>query len=162
MFVGYNNFIRKEEVFSMLADSRSGYTSNREWFNSVLRGKDVVLCHTSALECLGHFPGYVNETQIDVYTKKREPYDNINQYIVDSFDGIEVVNFGELLCTSLNQTINDMLRDYDVIDEPSLVQALAGFYCRNGKSFDGLQIEPQNAERFDSIKDWAIEFYDYD
>ena len=57
----------------MRVDTRSSYTSNREWFHSVLGGKDVVLCHTSALECLGQFPGYVNEDQIDIYTTVLEP-----------------------------------------------------------------------------------------
>jgi hypothetical protein len=126
-----------------------------------LRGKDVVLCHTSALECLGLFPGYVNENQIDVYTTAREPYDNINQYIVDGFDDLDIVNIAGLRCTSLDQTINDMLRDYDMIDEQSLVQALADYYYSNGESFDGLRIAPQYAERFDAIKDWAVEFYAY-
>ena len=146
----------------MRVDTRSNYTSNREWFHSVLGGKDVVLCHTSALECLGQFPGYVNENQIDVYTTVREPYENVNQYIVDSFDGIEVINVAGLRCTSLNQTINDMLRDYDMIDEQSLVQALAGFYYRSGRSFDGLRIAPQYTDRFNEIRDWAVEFYNYD
>jgi len=118
-----------------------------------------VLCHTSALECLGQFPGYVNEDQIDIYTTVREPIENINQYIVDSFDGLDIVTIGELRCTSLNQTVNDMLRDYDVIDEQSLVQALAGFYYRNGKSFDSLRIAPQHTDRFNNIREWAIEFY---
>jgi hypothetical protein len=145
----------------MLVNSRSNYTSNREWFRSVLRGKDVVLCHTSALECLGQFPGYLNENQIDVYATAREPYENFNQYIVDSFDKLDIVRIGELRCTSLNQTINDMLRDYDVIDEQSLVQALADFYYDNAESFDGLRIAPQNIERFIAIKDWATEFYTY-
>jgi hypothetical protein len=146
----------------MRVDTRGNYTSNREWFHSVLRGRDVVLCHTSALECLGQFPGYVNENQIDVYTTTREPYENVNQYIVDSFDGIEIVNVAGLRCTSLNQTVNDMLRDYDVIDEQSLVQALAGFYYRNGRSFDGLRIAPRYVDRFNAIRDWAVEFYDHD
>ena len=146
----------------MRVDSRGNYTSYREWFNSVLGGMDVVLCHTSALECLGQFPGYVNESQIDVYAKAREPYENINWYLVDGFDGMEIVNIAGLRCTSLNQTVNDMLRDYDVIDEQSLVQALAGFYYRNGESFDGLRIIPEYTDRFNSIKDWAVEYYDYD
>ena len=54
------------------------------------------------------------------------------------------------------------LRDYDIIDEQSFIQALAGYYCRNGGSFDGLRIVPEYADRFDSIKDWAVEYYDYD
>jgi hypothetical protein len=112
----------------MRVNSRGGYTSNREWFRDVLQGKDVVLCHTSALECLGQFPGYVNENQIDVYSTVREPYENINWYAVNGFDGMEIVNIAGLRCTSLNQTVNDMLRDYDVIDEQSLAQALANYY----------------------------------
>jgi hypothetical protein len=143
-------------------ENSSSYTSNREWFGSVLVGKDVVLCHTSALECLGHFPGYVNEAQIDVYAKESEPYENLNQYIVDSFDGLDIVQIGELRCTSLNQTVNDMLRDYDLIDEQSLAQALADYYYGNGSSFEGLRIAPQYADRFDAIKDWAIEFYNHE
>jgi hypothetical protein len=146
----------------MRVDSRSGYASNREWFRSVLRGKDVVLCHTSALECLGQFPGYVNENQIDVYATAREPYDNINWYVVDGFDGLDIVNISGLRCTSLNQTVNDMLRDYDVIDEQSLVQALADYYYSNGGSFGGLRIAPQYVDRFNAIKDWAVEFYSYE
>jgi len=146
----------------MRIDSKSSYTSTREWFHSVLDGKDVVLCHTSALECLGQFPGYVNESQIDVYSKIREPYENVNCYVVDGFDGMEIVEVGGLRCTSLSQTVNDMLRDYDVIDEQSLAQALADYYYRNGGSFSGLQIAPQYAEQFDAIKDWAQEFYKYE
>ncbi|GHV47667.1 hypothetical protein FACS189499_05570 [Clostridia bacterium] len=145
----------------MRIDTRNRYTSNREWFNSVLKDRDVVLCHTSALECLGQFPGYVNETQIDVYSKIREPYENINCYVVDGFDDLDIVNIAGLRCTSLNQTVNDMLRDYDVIDEQSLVQALADYYNRNGGSFNGLQIAAEYADRFNAIKDWAVEFYDY-
>ena len=143
----------------MLINSRSQYTSNREWFRSILLGKDFVLCHTSALECLGHFPGYLNEDQIDVYATVREPYENVNQYVVDSFEGLDIVRIGELRCTSLNQTVNDMFRDYDVIDEQSLVQALADYYYDNAESFSGLRIAPQYAERLNAIKEWATEFY---
>jgi hypothetical protein len=146
----------------MRINSRSNFTSNRQWFQNVLSGKDVVLCHTSALECLGQFPGYVNEEQIDVYAKAREPYENINWYVVDNFDSLEIVNIGDLRCTSLNQTVNDMLRDYNEIDEQSLIQALADYYYSNKESFDGLNIAPQHLERFNGIKDWAVEFYAYE
>jgi hypothetical protein len=142
-------------------NSRSDYTSNREWFSSVLRGKDVVLSHTSALECLGLFPGYVNEDQIDVYATLREPYENFNCHLIDRLDELDLVDIAGLRCTSLNQTVNDMLRDYDLIDEQSLAQALADYYYDNGGSFDGLNIDPQYADRFDAITDWAVEFYAY-
>jgi hypothetical protein len=145
----------------MRVDSRSNYTSNREWFLNTLRGMDVVLCHTSALECLGQFPGYINENQIDVYATVRKPYDNINWYLVNSFDNLDIISIGELRCTSFNQTVNDMLRDYDIVDEQSLIQALADYYYSNSESFDGLRIAPQYTARFNAIKDWATEFYNY-
>jgi hypothetical protein len=145
----------------MRVKSRSSYRSSREWFRDVLENKDVVLCHTSALECLGQFTGYVNENQIDVYATRREPYENINWFVIDSFDGLDIVDITGLRCTSLDQTINDMLRDYDVIDEKSLVEALADYYYSNGKSFEGLNIAPQYADRFHGIRDWAVEYYNY-
>ncbi|MCL2057515.1 MAG: hypothetical protein FWH01_00445 [Oscillospiraceae bacterium] len=48
-----------------------------------------------------------------------------------------------------------------MIDEQSMVQALADYYYSNTKSFDGLRISPQYADRFNAIKDWATEFYAY-
>jgi hypothetical protein len=145
----------------MRIESRSNYASHHDWFHSVLSGLDVVLSHTSALECLELFDGYVNESQIDVYAIAPLPYENINCYIVDSFDNLDIVNIGGLRCTSVNQTVNDMLCDYDAIDEQSLAQGLSDYYHSNGQSFDGLIIDPQYADRFEAIRDWAVEFYDY-
>ena len=67
--------------------------------------------------------------------------------MLDGFDEIETVSIAGSRCTSLNQTVNDMLRDYEMIDELSFVQALADYYYGNGESFDGLQIAPQYADR---------------
>ncbi|MCL2748409.1 MAG: hypothetical protein FWE59_07125 [Oscillospiraceae bacterium] len=133
-----------------------------EWFRNVLRGKNIVLSHTSALECLGLFTGYVNENQIDLYAIEREPYTNINYNIVSGFDGIETTEVGGLRCTTANQTFNDMLRDYDRIDEQALVQALSDYYFSHNESFDGLDIEPQYLLRFNTLADWAVEYYNYD
>ena len=143
--------------------SNSGaYPSHLEWFRNVLHGKDVVLSHTSALEGLGLFTGYVNESQIDLYATESEPYNNINYNIVTGFDGIETTVVGGLRCTTVKQTINDMLRDYDKIDEQALVQALSDYYYSHGESFDGLEIEPQYQPLFSTLIDWAVEYYDYE
>jgi hypothetical protein len=146
----------------MQINSSGAYQSHREWFRDVLRGKNVVLSHTSALECLGLFVGYINEKQIDLYATEREPYSNINYHIVDRLDGLDTTNVSGLQCTTLNQTINDMFRDFEDIDEQSLIQALSDYYYSHGKNFDGLAIEPRYLERFNAIKDWAVEYYDYD
>ena len=132
----------------------------RDWHRAVVGGKNLILCHTSALEHLQLFCGYMNEKTIDVYTKGPIPFENINCHLVDTFDGIDAVRYGNVLCTSVSQTLNDMLGDFDNIDEQSLVEGLSGYYFSNGESFDGLYIKPENMERFNSIKDWAIEYYD--
>ena len=143
--------------------SNSGtYPTHLEWFRNVLLDKNVVLSHTSALEGLGLFTGYVNENQIDLYATEREPYENINYTIVTGFDDIETTIIGGLRCTTVKQTINDMLRDYDKIDEQALVQALSDYYYSHGESFDGLEIKPQYQTLFNSLRDWAVEYYDYE
>lgn len=119
----------------------------------------MILRHTSALEHLQLFGGYLNEKKIDVYAKQPAPFENISYYLVDTFSGIDTVRFGNVICTSVIQTVNDMLEDFDNIDEQSLVEGLSRFYYTNEKSFDRLFIKPENMERFNSIKDWAIEYY---
>jgi hypothetical protein len=136
------------------------FLTNRAWHRAVVGGRDMILRHTSALEFLELFSGYIRENNIEVYAKRRGEYKNINYHIVDTFDGIDYVRFGDVLCASINQTFNDMLSDYDNIDEQSLVEGLSRYYYNNGGSFDGLKIKPENMACFNSIKDWAVEYYD--
>jgi hypothetical protein len=144
----------------MTSATSNEFLTNRAWHRAVLSGEDVILRHTSALEHLELFGGYLREKTIDVYAKRPGKYENVNYHIVDTFDGIDVVNFGSLRCTSASQTFNDMLADFDNIDEQSLVEGLSRYYYEHGKSFNGLLIKPQNMDGFNSIKDWAIEYYD--
>jgi len=146
----------------MTTPSNDNFLGNKLWLQTVAGGRDWVLCHTSALECLELFVGYLNESRIDVYAKKPGEYENVNYRIIDSFDGLSIVNYRDMRYTSVNQTINDMLSDFDNIDEPALVEALATYYYTHNESFDGLEIHPKNLAAFDSIKDWAIEYYNED
>ena len=144
----------------MVSSTRNNFLTARAWHGAVVGGKELILRRTSALEFLELFNGYVYGKQIDVYAKRRGEYENINYHIVDTFDNIEYTRFGDVLCTSVNQTFNDMLDDFDNIDEQALVEGLSGYYFSNGESFDGLVIKPENMEKFDSIKDWAVSYYD--
>jgi hypothetical protein len=144
----------------MMTATSNDFLTNRAWHRAVLDGQEVILRHTSALEHLELFFGYMNEKTIDVYAKNPLPFDNICYRLVDTFNGIDTVRFGSVLCTSVNQTVNDMLSDFDNIDEQALVEGLSHYYYTHGESFDGLDIKPENIERFNSIKDWAIEYYD--
>jgi hypothetical protein len=144
----------------VISSTRNEYLTTRAWHGAVIGGRDMILRRTSALEFLELFGGYMREKKIDVYARKRGEYDNINYCVVDTFDGIDYIRFGNVLCASANQTFNEMLADYNNVDELSLIEGLSGYYFTHGESFDGLVIKPENIERFESIKDWAIEYYD--
>ena len=135
------------------------FLTNRAWHRAVLSGEDVILRRTSALEHLELFFGYMNEKLIDVYARQPGLFENVNYHIVDTFDGIDTIRVGSVLCTSISQTVNDMLADFDNIDEQSLVEGLSCYYYTHGESFDGLIIKPEHMELFNSLKDWAIEYH---
>ena len=144
----------------MEAQTSNKFLTVRAWHRSIVGGTDMILRHTSALEHLELFNGYMHERHIDVYAKNQGAFDNINYRIVNTFNGIDFVRIGNVFCTSANQTFNDMLADYENIDELALVEGLSGYYFSNGESFDGLVISSKNLKKFNAIKDWAIEYYD--
>ena len=144
----------------MISQTSNDFLTMRAWHRAVVGGKDLILRCTSALEHLQLFNGYMLEKKIDVYAKYRGEFENITYHVVDSFNDIDYVRFGNVLCTSINQTFSDMFDDYDNIDELALVEGLSGFYYSNGESFNGLVLKSEHYERFESIKDWAIDYYD--
>jgi len=139
---------------------RNEFLTYRDWHRAAIGGEDVILCHSSALLHLQLFVGYMNDKTIDVYAKQKGFYENINYRIVDTFDGIDAVRIGGLLCTSISQTVNDMLDDFDNTDEAALAEGLSRYYYEhNRNSFDGIHIKPENMEKFNYMREWAIEFF---
>lgn len=143
----------------MMSITSTRYLSNVDWLQDVVQGKDLILCGVSALEYLELFNGYVNESKIQVYAQNEGQFDNIEYHIVNSFDDIEYLNFDGVLCTTVNQTINDMLSDYDNIDELAFLEALSNYYFANNESFDNLKIKLKNLSIFNRIKQIAINYY---
>lgn len=119
---------------------------------------DMVLRHGSALELLELFVGYLSYSKKYVYSLKAINNPDINEIVLENFEEIEVVEIDGLYCTSLNQTINDMLED-DMSDLQALLEALSNYFYNNQKSFDGLKIKDYNQERFKEIKQWAVDYY---
>jgi hypothetical protein len=144
----------------MISPARNDFLTARAWHQAVVSSDDVILRRASALEYLQLFHGYTHEKKIDVYAKRQGKYENINYCIVDSFEDIDYVQLDTVLCASASQTFNEMLADYDNADELALVEGLAGYYFSHGESFNGLEIRPENIERFNALKVWAVEYYD--
>lgn len=143
----------------MMSITSTRYLSNVDWLQDVVQGTNLILCGVSALEYLELFNGYVNESKIQVYAKNKGQFDNIEYHIVNSFDHIEYLNFNGVLCTTVNQTINDMLANYDNIDELAFLEALSNYYFANDESFDNLKIKSENLNVFNQVKQIAIEYY---
>lgn len=143
----------------MMSITSTRYLSNVDWLQDVVQGTGLILCGVSALEYLELFNGYVNESKIQVYAKNKGQFNNIEYHIVNSFDHIEYLNFNGVLCTTVNQTINDMLANYDNIDELAFLEALSNYYFANDESFDNLKIKPENLNVFNQVKQIAIEYY---
>lgn len=143
----------------MLSKMSEEYISTRAWLRDIVRDEDVILSHVSALEYLQLFVGYADEQEIDVYAKKRGRYENIHYHIIDTFEQIAFFKHGSVRCATINQTINDMLDDFQHTDQQALTEALSKYYYAHGDSFDGLVINPDNLERFQLIKEQAIAYY---
>jgi hypothetical protein len=138
----------------------SNFQTNRDWHEAVVSGTYVILRRTSALEFLQLFGGYFGEKEIDVYALNKGIYSNVNYHIVKSFDGIDYFRLNGVLCTTPNFTFNDMLANYDEVDEQALMEGLARYYFSHEESFAGLEIKPENLALFNKIKAWAAEYYD--
>lgn len=143
---------------TMLTRQREDFLTYTEWFQSVV-DEDIILCGTSALEILQRFVGYRYETEIFAYATRKGKYDNINYNIVESFDKIDYVIINGVKCTTFQQTINDMLADFDNTDELALTEALADYYYEHNKSFEALIINPANQRVFEQMAENAIVYY---
>lgn len=134
------------------------YISNRAWLRDVVAGQSLILRGTSALEYLELIDGYFGEDEIYVYARYQGQFENINYAIADNFEHIEYVQFGNVLCSTFNQVVNDMLSDFSS-DDQALCEALCNYFHSNNKSFEGLQIKTENIERFNLLRSSAISYY---
>ncbi len=137
---------------------RDNYRSNRAWLSDNIANKNVILRSVSALEYLQMFSGYHGETDIYVYSMEHNFNPYIKTTIVNSFDEIEYIRFGDVLCSTFDQAINDMLEDED-LDELALSSALGNYYYTHNNSYDGLNIKDSNADAFEHYKSWGIGYY---
>lgn len=98
----------------------------------------------------------MDESKIHVYVKEKGQFSNIEYNVVDSYDGIDYfVSYG-VMCTTLNQTIDDILANYDNIDELAFLKSLSNYY------FDNLMIKSENIDLFNQLKKKAITYYTQD
>ncbi|MCD7741483.1 MAG: hypothetical protein LUI06_04700 [Ruminococcus sp.] len=143
----------------MASMNSDDYITNASWLSANVCGDDKILYGASALEFLGMFTGYLKEKTIEIYSTKPIVQEGIICRQVDSFEGIDYERHGNLLCSTFEQAVNDLLDDEN-LDELALCEGLSDYYFSHGESFEGLNIKAQNREKFDFYKDGAIAYYD--
>jgi len=132
--------------------------SNRARLRKAVEGKDAILRGVSALEYMEMFVGYIKNEPVEIYTKTNLVDEDFDQRIVVDFKQIDYFKDGDVKCATFNQVANDMLSEFETMDDRALAEALAGHYEENGH-FEDLIIEPQYHSHFEEMKEWAREYY---
>lgn len=80
----------------------------------------------------------------------------MQEIVVDKLESIESISLNGLRCTTMNQTIVDIL-DADG-DQQIITECLANYYDLE-RSYDVLRIPPHLQQKFERYCEWAEEYY---
>ena len=133
------------------------YTYN-DYLRDLLKNAPCILAYDTAADYLGLWSGSMYPQTAQIYVTSPLHIAGTTEYLIPSLNAVDHEKRLGLLCTTINQTINDLLRadgDNQVIQE-----SLADVYFSNGESFDSLRIEKELLPRFEKYKVWAMEYYD--
>ena len=133
------------------------YTYN-DYLRDLLKDVPCILAYDTAADYLGLWSGSMYPQTAQIYVTSPLHIAGTTEYLIPSLNAVDHEKRLGLLCTTINQTINDLLRadgDNQVIQE-----SLADVYFSNGESFDSLRIEKELLLRFEKYKVWAMEYYD--
>lgn len=118
--------------------------SKTQYFEKFLANTDYVLCNVSAAEYIG-LCNWTTAPEVYVYTKQECVQNHI-----------EILSDGYLWYTTVNQTINDLLKD-NTVDEQVILESLAELYFKN--NYADLKIQPENQKAFDEFRPYAESYY---
>lgn len=128
-----------------------------DYLLNLLKGKECILAYDTAADFLGLTNGgYRPAAQI--FVQEEQNIKGTEQTVIPSFSAKEYVEKDGLLCTSVNQTIIDLLEQRG--DEQILTESLANYYFEQGESFAGLKIPKHLKNQFNKYSIWAVEYYD--
>lgn len=124
---------------------------------SLLANVDCVLAFDTAADFLGLTNGGYRD-MAQIFVSKKQNVDGTEQILVPSLEALECEEHNGLLCTTVHQTIVDLLEQNG--DEQIITESLANYYEEHGESFDGLKIPKHLLSRFEKYKEWAVAYYE--
>ena len=165
----------KEDLINKRASALPKYDSNKQdlpkrrdyvgatsWLKAVSEslGDEIVFALDEALMCSGSFGGRSDEFIVWVYGDDRLTRYNGVTVIGNYVSPINVREKNGLKFTDFNRTLSDALANESILDMQGTIEALSRYYYSNGESFQGLSVAPEYQDRFDSLANEAIEYYD--
>lgn len=129
-----------------------------EIVKETIKDYNCIVAHESAADIMGLSNGGYRE-KIHVYSFEKINNPVLECHIISSLDEIDYFDFHGIRCTSINQTIIDLLNSSST-DEQILIETLANYYYENNQSFDNLNIPQMLNHSFQKYKDWSVEYYD--
>lgn len=124
---------------------------------NLLADVECVLAFDTAADFLGLTNGgYRSAAQI--FVNKKQKIDGTEQILVSSLEALACEERNGLVCTTINQTIIDLLEQNG--DEQIITESLANYYDAHNESFDGLEVPEHLQPRFEKYKAWAVEYYE--
>lgn len=132
------------------------FTYNK-YLRQLLGQCECILARDTAADYLGLTNGG-QRNKVQIYVKKKQDVEGTEQIIVGSFEQIEYEMRCGLLCTTINQTIVDLLEQDG--DEQIITESLANYYEESGNTFEGLAIPGYLKERFEKYSSWAKVYYE--
>ena len=116
-----------------------------------------VLAFDTAADFLGLTNGGYRAV-VQIFVDKKQNIEGTEQTLVPSLETLECEEHNGLKCTTVSQTIIDLLEQNG--DEQIITESLANYYEENSESFDGLVIPAHLQSRFEKYRVWAIEYYE--
>lgn len=116
-----------------------------------------VLAFDTAADFLGLTNGGYRSV-VQIFVDKKQNIEGTEQTLVPSLETLKYEERNGLKCTTVSQTIIDLLEQNG--DEQIITESLANYYEENNESFEGLVIPARLQSRFEKYRVWAIEYYE--
>ena len=125
------------------------------WF----RGIDCILAYETAAD-FGNFTysPIAGSPSYTVYSKIDVGISNVECILVDTFDGIDYFEEYGVRCTTLQQTIIDLLRNDR--DDEVIQQCIASYYFSHNETFAGLELPDDVVPLFEDYREDSIHYFD--
>lgn len=128
-----------------------------DYLRALLGKIECILAFDTAADYLGLTNGGYRE-KAQIYVKNNQQIEDTEQITISSFADKEYQQVRGLRCTTVNQTIVDLLEQDG--DEQIITESLANYYEEHEGSFAGLHIPEHLQHRFVKYSEWAKEYYE--